>query len=205
MHRKTVTEVAIDEKTKWNELLERVGASSDKAAFTALFAHFSPRLKAFLMQGGNLSAENAEEVIQETMIKVWRKAPTYSSKQASASTWIYTIARNTRIDWFRKANRQNPDDLNADDLYEGRDEPVPLTSLTRYRNSRLVGDALKELPQDQSAVLSLMYFQGKSGQQIADDLQIPLGTVKSRVRLALQKLQIRLAGDVEPIGEGAGV
>lgn len=157
------------------------------------------------MQGGNLSAENAEEVIQETMIKVWRKAPTYSSKQASASTWIYTIARNTRIDWFRKANRQNPDDLNADDLYEGRDEPVPLTSLTRFRNSRLVGDALKELPQDQSAVLSLMYFQGKSGQQIADDLQIPLGTVKSRVRLALQKLQIRLAGDVEPIGEGAGV
>jgi len=205
MQIRTVAEVAIDERTKWNELLECVGTSSDKAAFTALFAHFSPRLKAFLMQGGNLSAENAEEVIQETMIKVWRKAPTYSSKQASASTWIYTIARNTRIDWFRKANRQNPDDLNADDLYEGRDEPVPLTSLTRFRNSRLVGDALKELPQDQSAVLSLMYFQGKSGQQIADDLQIPLGTVKSRVRLALQQRQIRLACDVEPVGEEAGV
>ena len=101
------------EAENWNDHIERVGKNKDKAAFQSLFKHFSPYLKAFLIKSGGVTPENAEELVQETMIKVWRKAPSYSSSQASASTWIYTIALNTRIDWLRKQNRQNPDLLHA--------------------------------------------------------------------------------------------
>lgn len=177
----------------WNKCIEKVGKNQDKAAFSALFAHFSPFLKAFLIKSGGVTPESAEELVQETMIKVWRKAPTFSASQASASTWIYTIARNTRIDWLRKQNRQNPDDLNADDLYDDREEPTPYSSLVSIRNKRNIAEQLKNLPREQAEVLNMMYFQGKSGQQVADALDLPLGTVKSRIRLALNKLKLGLA------------
>ena len=124
------------EAGNWNECIERVGRSQDKEAFRALFKHFSPFLKAFLIKSGGVTPENAEELVQETMIKVWRKAPSYSSAQASASTWIYTIARNSRIDWLRKQNRQNPDLLNAEDLYDERENPTPLSSLSQIRTKK---------------------------------------------------------------------
>lgn len=181
------------DKENWNEYIEKVGRNQDKAAFSALFAHFSPFLKAFLIKSGGVTPESAEELVQETMIKVWRKAPTFSASQASASTWIYTIARNTRIDWLRKQNRQNPDELSADDLYDDREEPTPYSSLVTIRNKRNIAEQLKTLPKEQAEVLNMMYFQGKSGQQVADALELPLGTVKSRIRLALNKLKLGLA------------
>lgn len=177
----------------WNRCIEHVGSHQDKKAFSRLFAHFSPYLKAFLMKSGGVSPENAEELVQETMIKVWRKAPTFSASQASASTWIYTIARNTRIDWLRKQNRQNVDELNADDVYAERDEPTPYSSLVHIRNKKNISEQLGQLPVEQAEVLRLMYFQGKSGQQVADELALPLGTVKSRIRLALNKLKLSLS------------
>jgi RNA polymerase sigma-70 factor (ECF subfamily) len=131
------------------------------------------------------------------MIKVWRKAPSYSSAQASASTWIYTIARNTRIDWLRKQNRQNPDLLHAEDLYDERDNPTPLSSLSQIRTKKLISEQLSQLPAEQAEVLQLMYFQGQSGQQVANTLALPLGTVKSRIRLAMNKMKLALA----PLGD----
>ena len=122
----------------WDDCIEKIGESQDKAAFGSLFTHFSPFLKAFLIKSGGVTPENAEELVQETMIKVWRKAPSFSSAQASASTWIYTIARNTRIDWLRKQNRQNPEMLNAEDLYDERENPTPLSSLSQIRTKKLI-------------------------------------------------------------------
>lgn len=180
------------EVENWNECIELVGLNQDKVAFGKLFAHFTPFLKAFLMKSGGVTPENAEELVQETMIKVWRKAPTFSASQASASTWIYTIARNTRIDWLRKQNRQNPDELHADDIYDERDDPTPYSSLVQIRNKKHITEQLGHLPPEQAEVLKLMYFQGKSGQQVADSLDLPLGTVKSRIRLALNKMKLGL-------------
>ena len=180
------------DSTNWDTMIERVGQNQDKEAFSALFAHFSPFLKAFLIKSGGVTPESAEELVQETMIKVWRKAPTFSASQASASTWIYTIARNTRIDWLRKQNRQNPDELNADDLYDEREDPTPYSSLVQIRNKKHIDEQLGKLPDEQAEVLKMMYFQGKSGQQVADSLGLPLGTVKSRIRLALNKMKLGL-------------
>ena len=144
-----------------------------------------------------MTPENAEELVQETMIKVWRKAPSFSSAQASASTWIYTIARNTRIDWLRKQNRQNPELLNAEDLYDERENPTPLSSLSQIRTKKLIAEQLNQLPPEQAEVLQLMYFQGQSGQQVANTLELPLGTVKSRIRLAMNKMKLALT----PVGD----
>ena len=178
---------------EWNQCIELVGKHQDKEAFSRLFAHFAPYLKAFLLKSGGLNPESAEELVQETMIKVWRKAPTFSSSQASASTWIYTIARNTRIDWLRKQGRQDPNDLHAEDIYDEREVPTPYSSLVQRRNKKNIAEQLDELPPEQAEVLRLMYFQGKSGQQVADALDLPLGTVKSRIRLALNKMRLGLA------------
>lgn len=188
----TVGRGLANDSTNWNTMIERVGQNQDKEAFSALFAHFSPFLKAFLIKSGGVTPESAEELVQETMIKVWRKAPTFSASQASASTWMYTIARNTRIDWLRKQNRQNPDDLNADDIYDEREDPTPYSSLVQIRNKKHIDEQLGKLPDEQAEVLKLMYFQGKSGQQVADTLGLPLGTVKSRIRLALNKMKLGL-------------
>lgn len=181
------------EAQHWNQCIELIGADRDKAAFSALFAHFSPGLKAFLVKSGGITAETAEELVQETMIKVWRKAPTFSASQASASTWIYTIARNTRIDWLRKQSSQDPNALSAEDIYDESEEPTPYTSLVQLHDKRRIKEHIGTLPSEQAEVLRMMYFQGKSGQQVADVLEIPLGTVKSRIRLALEKLKIALA------------
>ena len=201
MAQKQISKGTMKEQTgpDWNELLVRVGSHQDKSAFGALFAHFAPLLKGFLLKGGGVEPEQAEELVQETMIKVWRKAPTYAPAQAAASTWMYTIARNTRIDWLRKHSKRNQqtDELVAEDLFDENEASSPFVALIQNRNAGHIKTHLKELPQEQLQVLTLMYFQGKSGQEVADELNIPLGTVKSRVRLALQKLKLKLS----PTGE----
>ena len=181
----------------WGSLIVKVGAEQDKTAFARLFNHFSPFLKGFLLRSEGLGPEQAEELVQETMLKVWRKAPTYSPAQAAASTWIYTIARNTRIDWIRKHYRENTTDLLAEDIYDDTEDPSPFSSLSKVRDSRNIQDHLKTLPAEQNEVLKMMYFDGLSGQQISVALGIPLGTVKSRIRLALSTLKVGLSKSVE--------
>ncbi|MFT4713000.1 MAG: DNA-directed RNA polymerase specialized sigma24 family protein, partial [Candidatus Azotimanducaceae bacterium] len=103
--RTTSKQTLMEEHQDWNAYLEMVGKDSDKAAYTELFTHFAPLLKAFLLKSGSQNMEQVEELVQETMIKVWRKAKHFNPSQGKASTWIYTIARNTRIDSIRKQVR----------------------------------------------------------------------------------------------------
>ena len=182
----------LSKEVDWNDCLQRIGQHKDRASFAELFAYFSPYLKSFLIKAGGVNFEIAEELVQDTMIKVWRKAPSFSPEQASASTWIYTIARNTRIDWLRKQNRQRAEMLNADDIYDEGDPESLESNLVQLRNEKIISQELLKIPTDQAEVLRLMYFKNKSGQEVADELNLPLGTVKSRIRLALKKMKVGL-------------
>lgn len=166
-----------------------VAANSDREAFIALFNFFAPRLLSFLMRPG-LARSFAEDVMQETMISVWRKAALYDANHAGVSTWIFTIARNLRIDRLRQDER-------ASDYAQNYFEPeVFLPSaeeavLAEERDSR-VRAALKALTEEQAAVLRLSFFAEKPHAEIARELGIPLGTVKSRMRLAMARLRVLL-------------
>jgi RNA polymerase sigma-70 factor (ECF subfamily) len=170
-------------------LVAAIAAEHDRAAFGALFNHLGPRLKSFLMKGG-LAANVAEEIVQETMLTVWRKASSFDPARGSASTWIFTIARNLRIDLGRRSRRDTPrpadptDDL---DYEEGPD----IAMLTAEREGRL-RQALASLSDEQAAVLRLSFFSDIPHAEISQELGIPLGTVKSRIRLAVNKLRTLL-------------
>jgi len=173
-------------------LLVRVGIQ-DQDAFRAVFDYFAPRLKAFLM-GQGTSPQMAEEVVQETMVKIWRKADQYEPARAAASTWIFTIARNMRIDHLRKSNRPEPD--MDDPAFVPDPEPLATETISQAQDSAQLYAAMAELSEDQRAVLKLAYFEEKAHPEIAEALGIPLGTVKSRIRLALKNIRSRI-GDSE--------
>lgn len=166
-------------------LLERVSAG-DRAAYKALFEHYAPRLKAFAMRGG-LASESAEEVMQEAMIAVWRRADSFDARKASASTWMFTIVRNKRIDFLRRAGKP---DLTADDFAHLETEaPAADLAFEKLQDEAKVSKTLKSLPADQLEVIRKAFFEDKSHAEVAADLDLPLGTVKSRIRLALGKLR----------------
>lgn len=176
----------------WSDLLVKVGSDRDREAFSRLFAHFAPMVKGFLMKGSSLSPEHAEELVQETMIKVWHKADSFNRQKSSASTWIYTIARNSRIDWLRRESRTRVD-INSDDIFEAAEENPSFSSLVRKRNKENVRSYIGGLPREQLEVVQKIYYEGKSHSEVAEELQLPLGTVKSRIRLALKRMQLSLS------------
>jgi RNA polymerase sigma-70 factor (ECF subfamily) len=163
-----------------------VVARHDRGAFAALFSFYAPRIKGFLIRSGS-TAEVAEEIAQETLLTVWRKAALFDASRATVSTWIYTIARNLRIDRLRHENT-----VSADALYEAlrRDEPErPDDTLEIADSGARVRAVLPELPTEQLAVVRLAFFEDRPHADIARLLGIPLGTVKSRLRLAMGKLR----------------
>lgn len=172
-----------------NNLISAIARSGDREAFAALFDHFAPRVKGLLMRGG-ASAELAEEVAQETLLAVWRKAALFDPAKASASTWIATIARNLRIDIARREKRSR-----LSQVYEILDEEAPDqpdATLSGAERDARVRAAMTHLSVDQYRVVELAFLEGFSHQDVADRLAIPLGTVKSRLRLALSHLRGRL-------------
>ena len=171
-----------------NDLLVRV-SHQDQAAFRSVFDHFAPRLKAFLM-GQGTGAQMAEEVVQETMVKIWRKANQYDPTRAAASTWIFTIARNMRIDHLRKNNRPEPD--MDDPAFVPDPEPLATETISQAQDAAELHAAMAELSEEQRAVLKLAYFEEKAHPEIAEALDIPLGTVKSRIRLALKNIRSKI-------------
>jgi len=185
--------VILAEPTKddWSDLLIKVGSHRDRAAFGKLFSHFAPLVKGFLMKGGAVSEEQAEELVQEALIKVWNKADSFDKSKSAASTWIYTIARNCRIDWLRKVARQQVE-IRAEDLYGTADENPNFASLLEVRNQHHIKENLTKLPSEQLQILTKIYYEGKSHSEVAEELELPLGTVKSRIRLALKKMELRL-------------
>ena len=173
------------------DLIVRIAADADRAAFAALFGHFAPRVKSYMLR---LGAEPplAEELAQETLLTVWRRAASFDAAKASASTWIFTIARNLRIDAVR---RMRPVEPLGDVPDTANDEPAPDAILAASQSESLVRQALGRLPPDQAEVVRLSFFSDAPHAEIAERLQLPLGTVKSRLRLAMARLRSQL-GDL---------
>lgn len=180
------------EQDRWSALVLAVASHQDRDAFARLFQHFAPLLKSYaLSYAGALNANQAEELVQEAMLKVWNKARYFDPEKASASTWIYTIARNTRTDMLRRRNN-NEVELTADDLWPDDEEREPFSVLQQRRAEVAVRQGLAQLPVEQAQILTKVYMEGKSHTEVADELRLPLGTVKSRVRLAMQKMKLSL-------------
>lgn len=165
-------------------LMARVATARDRAAFGQLFDHFAPRLKAFLLRQG-MAATTAEELAQETLLTLWRRAETFDAAQATVSTWVFTVARNKRIDWLRRERRPELDP--HDPLLVPESESAE-RSLGALQEAALVRRALDRLPPEQAALVRMAYYEDKVHTAIADETGLPLGTVKSRLRLALQRL-----------------
>lgn len=167
-------------------MVARVATHRDEAAFKALFETFAPKLKAYLLRQG-LQNASAEELAQETLLSVWRKAALFDPGRASAAAWIFTLARNLRIDAYRHARTVAAGELDPIGDQDGPPTPAGLL-LTAEREGR-VRDALGSLPPDQVQVIRSSFYQDKPHSEIARDLDLPLGTVKSRIRTALIRLR----------------
>lgn len=170
----------------FSALLLRIAQSSDRAAFAIVFDHFAPRVKSFMMRKG-ASAELAEDLVQEAMIAVWTKASSYSSERGSASTWIFTIARNLRIDRLRRESSAYFTDLENFDAPS--DEVSGDEALNRVQEDSHVARALAQIPPEQRELLILSYVEDVPQSMIAERLKLPLGTVKSRMRLAYRRMR----------------
>lgn len=163
-----------------------IASDRDRHAFARLFKYFAPRLKAYLCKCGS-DVETAEELMQEAMVTVWRKAHLYDVRKARANTWIFTIARNLRVDRIRKECRPSVD-LNDPALVPAAPEDGE-TVVVRHQNRDRVRAALNALSAEQSRVIELSFYGDKSHAEIAQNLNLPLGTVKSRIRLAVGKIK----------------
>lgn len=166
-----------------SDLLQSFSESRCKTLYIQLFKHFSPKVKAYLLRLG-LVESVAEELMQETLLAVWRKAHMYDRSKAAASTWIFTLARNQSIDWMRK---QKYPECSLDEWSEELQE-------TDHGGEQMVDadrihKAMQTLPENQAQVLYMSFFEGRSHSDISARLGIPLGSVKSRIRLASEKLQ----------------
>jgi RNA polymerase sigma factor (sigma-70 family) len=174
-------------------LVQAVARDRDRAAFAALFSHFAPRLKTYVMRLG-ASAATADELVQETMLTLWRRADSFDPRQANASTWIFTIARNKRIDTLRRENRPELDP--SDPAFTVEPIPAADDTIAAGESEHLLRQAIGQLPHEQAELLRICYYGDKSHRQIALELGLPLGTVKSRLRLALGRLRLVLKDTV---------
>ena len=177
----------------WALLLRQIDQSGDRRAFEALFQYFAPRIKAYMMRLGSDGAA-AEELTQEALAAVWRKAGQYDPAKASVSTWIFTIARNLRIDAFRKESRPELDPHDPA-LVPEPETPADDRVFAEQRAAR-VAQALGELPEEQRHVVHLSFYEDRTHAEIAEHLDLPLGTVKSRIRLAFQRIRTSLGEDL---------
>ena len=176
-----------------NALLIRVACHSDRDAFNALFLYFAPRIKSYLMKLG-AAADLADDLAQEAMLKVWRKARLFDASKASASTWIFTIARNLRIDAARRAARPALDP--EDPAFTPENEPLADAQIERSSRDERIRAAFGALPPAQYEVVRLHFVEDLAHSEIAECLSLPLGTVKSRLRLAFDKIRKDLGDSV---------
>jgi RNA polymerase sigma-70 factor (ECF subfamily) len=179
-----LTDAQLDKRLAWISQLEAVRDRQDCAAFAELFDYFAPRVKSFLMKSGS-TPELAEECAQEVMATLWNKAHMFDGSKASVSTWIFTIARNRRIDMIRKLRRPEPEDLPwGPEVAPSADDTIAL-----QQETEILGRALAELPSKQRQLIERAYFGDLTHSEIASETGLPLGTIKSRIRLALDRLR----------------
>jgi|TARA_B110000114_G_scaffold185751_1_gene234543 RNA polymerase sigma factor (sigma-70 family) len=181
-------------KNPFIDSLKQIAINQDKASFKKIFDYFGPRLKSFLMSSG-AEESIAEEVIQETMAIIWTKADYYDPKLASPSTWIYTIARNKKIDILRKSRKAILE--NIDTAILPPVEPRLEEDVDHDQRFEIVNKYLNDLPKEQLDLLKMNFIEEKSHGEIAEITKIPLGTIKSRIRLAMEKIRDRIAKDKE--------
>jgi RNA polymerase sigma factor (sigma-70 family) len=164
--------------------MHQVRERRDPAAFAELFRFYAPRVKGFLMRAGASPAQ-AEEYMQDVMATVWTKAAQYDPTRASVATWIYTIARNRRIDALRKSRRPEPEDLG----WGPEAEPDQADVMVFRQETARLGAALAALPEAQRKLIERAYYGDLTHSEIASETGLPLGTIKSRIRLALDRLR----------------
>lgn len=178
-----VPDAKIQSTQDWADHILRI-RTKDQAAFKELFAHFAPRVKGFLIKSGADEAL-AEECTQEVMATIWRKAEMFDPSRAAVSTWIYTIARNRKIDMLRKRRRPEPEDL----PWGPEAEPDAEDTFSMQQETQRLGEAIRALPEKQRQLVEKAYFGDLSHSEIAEETGLPLGTIKSRIRLALDRLR----------------
>jgi len=187
----TDTTAKTDKLSQLSECIDRVAEHRDKAAFAELFDHYAPLIRAYSLAREPGADLVADELVQEVMTRIWLKAEKYNARLANLNTWIFTLARNCRIDYLRRNSRYvteiDPTDIFNDIEDEG---PGPFQMAQQSRVQQNIRAGLEQLPQEQSEILTKVYLEGKSHQQTSEELKLPLGTVKSRVRLALRKLEV---------------
>ena len=173
-------------------LAARVAGDRDKAAFAELFDFFAPRIKAYLRRLG-LDDGGAEDIAQDTMVVLWHKAHLFDPAKSSLSTWLFRVARNRRIDLLRrdKSGLLDPDDP----MLQPPEPAAPDQMMDGEQRDARVREALADLPQEQVALVRMAFFMGYSHSQIADETGLPLGTVKSRIRLAFGRLRHAIERD----------
>ena len=180
----------------WAEKIQAIAAGRDREAFAEIFNHFAPRVKSFLRKAGASEAQ-AEDIAQEAMLSVWRKAALFDPTASGAATWIFTIARNLRIDAIRRERRGGAirvDEVEAE--YEADAAPLADARIASAQSDDRVRKALETLPGEQLTVIRMSFFEEHPHSEIARVLRIPLGTVKSRVRLAMKRLRALLESEL---------
>lgn len=175
---------------EWSQMLASLAESRDKKLYAQLFHHFAPKVKAYIIRLG-VNGAAAEELTQEVMLSVWRKAHMYHIEKAAASTWIFTLARNQSIDWMRKQKypEYSLEEWSETAMEDGKGEET-------VTSDRMI-KAIETLPEKQAQVIYMSFFEGRSHGDIASRLDIPLGSVKSRIRLAAEKLKVIWGGEYE--------
>ncbi len=181
------------EADPWTVRLQAVALDRDREAYRELFRHFAPLIKSFALSTSGMSSNAlAEELVQEVMLKIWNRAATFDAAKASATTWIYTLARNCRVDLLRRKFRVR-EEVDVDELWDFGTDPEDLhDELYQKRIEVEIRESLRALPMEQRQIIAKVYMEGKSHSEVAEELSIPLGTVKSRIRLALSKLKVTL-------------
>ena len=187
------TSASADENKKMATLIVLVAENRDRTAFMQIYSHFAPRVKGFLVSRG-LTSHAADDVLQEVMLAIWNKAQSYNPNKAAISTWIFTIARYKYIDRLRRESRHQTD---SDDLdLKPSDAPIADDDVLQDQRQNAVQAAIASLPADQQSVIFLSFIKGLAHSEIAEQLGLPLGTVKSRIRRAFARLREEL-GEIE--------
>tara|TARA_B100001029_G_C15021129_1_gene430621 strand:- start:643 stop:1149 length:507 start_codon:yes stop_codon:yes gene_type:complete len=163
----------------------KISIERDEMAFSNLFDFIAPKINSYYLQNG-LSTDNAEELTQEVLSTVWAKSYQYDSSKSAVSTWIYTIARNKKVDFLRKTSKF---DFKEEDIREFLYEENRTDKINENEAKDQVNKINKELDKDQRKIIKMNFFENKSHKKIAEELEIPLGTVKSRIRHILIKMQ----------------
>lgn len=176
----------LSDQTVW---MLAVRDQRDKAAFGRLFDHYAPRLKGMLVRSGASPAQ-AEDVVQDVMLTLWRKAHLFDPERAQVSAWVYRIARNRNVDLARKSARAVPEELAP----EQADDTDTAQAIALEQEAAQLRAALSRLKPDQKAMIEKAYLGELTHSEITEETGLPLGTVKSRIRLGLEKLRHELKG-----------